>query len=331
MVKELVKHIEILLLDNDCVVIPQLGGLVTCLVPATYVEEESLFLPPIRTVGFNEQLKEDDGLLVQSYMTAYHTTEAEAQEMLDAQIRELQQELCENGVYDLGSIGVLTVDEKNNISFSPCQAGTVCPSFYGLDALSFEQLPDLSVEHKKDASCHPTVRTMPDANEITIRIKKSWINNVATIAAMVILFFVLSPSARNTGMVSEQQADFARLMTIRPVANETTVLNAVPAKAETVETVKATPETVSEPETVQPAGVASGYCVVVASAISERNAKDYVEALHKRGFKEATVYKKGKMVRVVFPGFSSETEAHAQANKLGESEEFASAWVYLIP
>ena len=57
------------MLDHDCVVVPQIGGFVTCNAPAKYVEEENLFLPPIRTVGFNERLKADDVLLVLSYAT----------------------------------------------------------------------------------------------------------------------------------------------------------------------------------------------------------------------------------------------------------------------
>ena len=60
--------------------------------------------------------------------------------MLGEQIRDLQQELWETGTYDLGSIGVLMLDERNNVEFSPCQAGTVCPAYYGLDALLFEPL-----------------------------------------------------------------------------------------------------------------------------------------------------------------------------------------------
>ncbi|WP_302310163.1 hypothetical protein [Paraprevotella clara] len=36
--KELVKHIEILLLDHDCVVVPQIGGFVTCNAPANHLE-----------------------------------------------------------------------------------------------------------------------------------------------------------------------------------------------------------------------------------------------------------------------------------------------------
>ena len=189
--KELVKHIEILLLEHDCVVVPQIGGFVTCNAPAKYIEDENLFLPPIRTVGFNERLKADDGLLMRSYVSAYHCTEAEAKKMLGEQIRDLQQELWENGTYDLGSIGVLTQDAQGNVQFSPCQAGTVCPAYYGLDALFFEPLQELAAGSGQEAAETSAVEeavtvdtvVTPAAEqkrgEITIRVKTSWLQNVA--------------------------------------------------------------------------------------------------------------------------------------------------------
>ena len=69
---ELSQHIEVLLLENDCVIVPGLGGFVAHYTPAIQVEE-NVFLPPTRTIGFNPQLKLNDGLLVQSYMAVYDT------------------------------------------------------------------------------------------------------------------------------------------------------------------------------------------------------------------------------------------------------------------
>ena len=63
---ELAQHIEVLLLENDCVIVPGFGGFVAHYAPATHVKEENLFLPPTRTIGFNPQLKLNDGVLVQS-------------------------------------------------------------------------------------------------------------------------------------------------------------------------------------------------------------------------------------------------------------------------
>lgn len=336
-VKELVRHIEILLLEHDCVTIPQIGGFVTCNVPARYIKEENLFLPPYRTVGFNEQLKTDDGLLIRSFADTYGVQEAEAKKKLGACIREMQQELWENGSYDLGSIGVLAMDAQNNtISFAPCQAGTVCPAYYGLDALVFSE-----IEASYEAEEMPLVQQLEPEyenkeKEITIRLKKSWLNNVAAVAAAVIMFFLFSPKAANTEIFHGEQAEFTNLMSVRPVV-KTVPVQPIETKVKAEAEPMTTPEPVGTKETkVEETSVAvteshTGFCVVVASAITEKNANAYVEQLHKRGYKEATVYKKGKMVRVIFPGFSTEAAAHAKMNILSDiSEEFANAWVYEI-
>ena len=75
---ELAQHIETLLLENDCVIVPGFGGFVAHYSPATRIKEENIFLPPTRTIGFNPQLKLNDGVLVQSYMSAYDTSFADA-------------------------------------------------------------------------------------------------------------------------------------------------------------------------------------------------------------------------------------------------------------
>lgn len=348
--KELVKHIEILLLDNDCVVVPQIGGFVTRDVPAKYIEEENLFLPPIRTVGFNDRLKADDGLLVRSYVLAYRCSEAEAKKMLGEQLRDLQQELWETGTYDLGSIGVLTLDGQSNIQFSPCQAGVVCPDYYGLDALLFAPLQEDETPQEvaepvlvqMPASEVPQVRLeveIPKSrNEITIRLKKTWFQGVAAVAAVVSLFFLMSPDAKNTGYTSGEHAEFTRLML--PVIQDTVAVEFVESqpvqgveeKADAVHVGADTPvSTVENQGDVHATVACGGYCVVVASAIPEKNAYDYVERLHKQGYTEAQVYKKGNMIRVIFPGYASEAEARAKMNALSNSsEEFALAWVYHI-
>ncbi len=46
-------------------------------------KEENLFLPPTRTIGFNPQLKLNEGVLVQSYMSAYDTSFADATRIVE--------------------------------------------------------------------------------------------------------------------------------------------------------------------------------------------------------------------------------------------------------
>ena len=85
---ELSQHIEVLLLENDCVIVPGLGGFVAHYTPAIQVEE-NMFLPPTRTIGFNPQLKLNDGLLVQSYMAVYDTNFSDASKIVEDEVSEL--------------------------------------------------------------------------------------------------------------------------------------------------------------------------------------------------------------------------------------------------
>ena len=70
---ELSRHIECLMLKHDCVIVPGLGGFVTQYVPARYVSDEQLFLPPYRSVGFHSPLPLHNGFLFPSSMQTYCT------------------------------------------------------------------------------------------------------------------------------------------------------------------------------------------------------------------------------------------------------------------
>ena len=48
---ELAQHIEVLLLENDCVIVPGFGGFIAHYAPAMRVAEENLFRLPVLLVS----------------------------------------------------------------------------------------------------------------------------------------------------------------------------------------------------------------------------------------------------------------------------------------
>ena len=55
---ELAQHIEALLLENDCVIVPGFGGFVAHYAPATQCKKKKIFFYPLPVrFGFNPQLK----------------------------------------------------------------------------------------------------------------------------------------------------------------------------------------------------------------------------------------------------------------------------------
>ena len=168
---ELNRHIEILLLSNDCVIVPDLGGFMAHHVDARYDEQEHLFLPPLRTLGFNPQLKMNDSLLVQSYIEAYDISYPEAYRRIQSEVAELRQHLETEGMFELNGIGVLSINEEGNLLFEPCEAGILTPQLYGLS--SFEMMP----RQAKSLTISQKVPELKDENTITI--KMSWLRNIA--------------------------------------------------------------------------------------------------------------------------------------------------------
>ena len=60
-------HIEYLIRNNDCVIVPGFGAFISHIVPAS-LGEDGLLTAPCRLLGFNEALQHNDGLLANSLM-----------------------------------------------------------------------------------------------------------------------------------------------------------------------------------------------------------------------------------------------------------------------
>ena len=205
---ELDRHIEILLLSNDCVIVPDLGGFMAHHIEARYDEHEHLFVPPLRTLGFNPQLKLNDSLLAQSYIEAYDISYPEAVRRIEEEVAELRQHLHTEGFYELHDIGVLALNDEGNLTFEPCEAGILTPQLYGLSSFEMLKLQDSRKQtvakagKQPAAAAYATVSVADDVAETdetehAITIKMSWIRNAVAVAAAVLAFFFITPSIDN--------------------------------------------------------------------------------------------------------------------------------------
>lgn len=205
MIIELAKHIENLLLENDCVIIPGFGGFIVQYIPARRIKEENIFLSPCRAVGFNPQLNLNDGLLIQSYMQAYDMNYPEACRLVDDVVLKLREQLSEKGEVEIYGVGKLILNIENTIDFCPNEDGVFTPSLYGFS--SFEMF-ELSKEMPALIK-YPVEETMGNNqkyNTLIIRINRAWLKNTVAIAAAILFFFFLSTPVDNTYVDPENYA-----------------------------------------------------------------------------------------------------------------------------
>ena len=125
-------------------------------IDARYDERDNMFLPPLRTLGFNPQLNINDSLLAQSYIEAYDISYPEALQRIEDEVNELRQHLQNEGSYELNDIGLLELNDEGKYVFTPCEAGILTPALYGLS--SFEMKP---LDHQV-AKPEPVVMPKPE-------------------------------------------------------------------------------------------------------------------------------------------------------------------------
>ena len=207
---ELAQHIEVLLLENDCVIVPGLGGFVAHYTTAMRVAEENVFLPPTRIIGFNPQLKMNDGLLVQSYMAVYDTDFSDATRIVEKEVAHIFTALHEEGKVDLPNIGELRYSIHGIYDFVPYDHKITTPYLYGLDSFEMQELAELKKPYM-EKTIRYSVPVVPEDKKRRFEIKfnRSYLSNAVAMIAVVALFFFLSTPIENTEVV---EGNYAQLL-----------------------------------------------------------------------------------------------------------------------
>jgi len=338
---EINRHIEILLLSNDCVIVPGLGGFMAHHQNARYDESDHMFIPPIRTLGFNPQLSMSDPLLAQSFADAHDISYPEAVGRVEEEVSYIKQELEHSGHYDFTSIGTLSVNESGSYEFEPCEAGILSPGYYGLSTF---EMPKLSIPFAQQSQTavlsplHPSTSTSSnntmsqdinkDKDEKTISIKVSLLRNlaVAGVAAAALLFFA-RPIDRSA--VNETQPTEASTSMLSRVMPKDMTMGA-PEFSTLMSKVQAFSDRLDQAKSSVSAPKSGTYTIVLAYRVPLENAQIFVKNLHDGGIKEAQLinYKNDNVV--VYGSYNSKDEALPALNELVKSDCVTDGWIMLV-
>lgn len=363
---ELAKQIEILLLDNDCVIVPGFGGFMAHHVDSVYIEEEELFLPPMRTLGFNPQLHVNDSLLAQAYVESYDISYPEALRMIEDDTRELRQTLNNIGEFELPNVGIIRVNDAGKYEFTPCTSGILTPELYALNSFDMPLLKGVKSEDKENLSSNliaeteenvkteevientiekdePKVATIiaddeedfieeEESHARIISINTNFVRNIAAVAVVLAVFVLailpINDGTKHTTLMSS--IDTSLLQKIMPQVKVTECEEIAPVKIvnnAVIET-KRTNEDIAVKETVKEEISQDTFVVVLASKVSKANGEAYISSLAKKGIADARLIPSGSGNKVVCGAFETESEAYNKANELRSmSSEFADVWV----
>lgn len=325
---QLSRHIELLLAENDCVVIPGFGGFIAHEMPAVWNRDENIFYPPTRTLGFNPQLKMNDGLLVQSYMKMFGNNYAEASDTLDKDVKRVAETLRREGKIDFPRIGHLSCLVDNRYDFSPYENQLLSPAYYGLDCLEIKELSALMEEQTVNEKKRKRRMSYPLFINPLLR-------NTAAVAAILILFFFMSTPIENTYVEEENYAYLLPTELFNKIRKESLITTPVVHATDqsTVKPVATKEVRVPQPETQQAAAVAEvnvadhKFHLIVASVTKEDEGQAMVERLHTKGYKQARIVTGEGRIRVSIASYATSEEAKKELLDLRKIDAYQNAWL----
>ncbi len=342
---EMDRHIEILLLNNDCVIVPGYGGFMAHHVDARRDETDGSILPPMRTIGFNQKLTLNDSLLAQSYVEAYDISYPDAMRRIEDEVRELRQRIDIDGRYEFRDLGVISLNQDGHYEFEPCPAGILTPELYGLSPVEIKPLCKLkidevspaedkaipAVQSAEPAESEPVPEEIDDLSENhSARFVALW-RNVAA-ACIAVLAFLLIPSPLSDNHQLRSGIDTRLLNRVMPreaITGQDSVKKL--AHAVFASSNRTSRHTLNAQMQVPPATDSTrnitGYTIVIASHVTRRNAQAYTSDLHRRGYDQANVYTRAGRTKVIYGHYATREEALRVLNRLTNIDEFNSCWI----
>lgn len=139
---ELAGYIAELLHKHNCVIVPNFGGFIANYKSAVIDSAKLRIDPPSKSVLFNPNLTNNDGLLGNKVAKEQAISYTKANDYIDGRVKDWKKELAQGNRIEIGEVGFL-FRQNNQIIFEQNRAFNLLLNAYGLSGLSFV---DLSVK-----------------------------------------------------------------------------------------------------------------------------------------------------------------------------------------
>ena len=318
---ELVSHIEFLLHDHNCVIIPGFGGFVVNSSPARR-DGIATFHPPSSELIFNRYLTHNDGLLAQSFMKSESIPFEAAMQKIEQSVQEILRELREERKVEMGSLGLFEMNNDKQFVYKP--TAFVQPAFFGLGAASLKPL----IQMQPSASTARGEQRPPHFRSIGI--------TAAAAAILLLLMFLLPVGDRTIVRQSAQIISETDLFGNRPrqSINSEVVTETVVAEKPTAGTMVTDAMDViadapaAEPESLVAEENQPRYYIIVGVYEVKEVAERMMENLLEGGFSERGWMKRPGRIDVYAVSFAEREVAESTLRMIhNEYPAHRDAWI----
>jgi nucleoid DNA-binding protein len=288
-----------LLQKHECVVVPAFGGFIAKQKSAFVDFESGLIHPPFREIGFNIQLRSNDGLLVNQFAAEYQLDYTASLDTVAQQVTTWNESLRQGKQVSIPKIGNFKKDLEGNIQFEQDRSFNLLMSAYGLELVGFIPAKPLVSEGEKEVKNNRQLWKYAAAAAIAIPIAfySIWIPvKTPALESGMFSYQDFNPfKTQNENTYTETQIDLPRIehVSIETTYRDAYELHVNPKVAPNEPTI-----TLIEPHVM--------YCIAGCFS-SEENANRLVQKLEGLGF-NCSVLHEGSLYKVSLGhGFSEES------------------------
>lgn len=322
---DLSKHISKLLKEYGCVIIPDFGGFVSQHMTSRILEKGKIVSPPYSEIGFNENLKINDGLLVQSYMIEDGISYPAAEKKVMRVSKEMKELLYRNGELALPGIGHMRMSMSGHMIFTACKDTLVDTNTFGLDTIEIPLLSELKKEREKSSR--------EDRHYNVKQNVWSYTQYAAACIVVLMLYFSSSVSIDNTSLyrydnkasvISAPSFVDEKIVPEVEVITDDITEDEAPVMMDNIANVEKSEEQTTQSEIHSESGK---YHIIVASLGDGDDVDIVVSKLKKEGYSSAGVIKGDGRIRVSIESFADYNEAVKKSEVIRNTTKYKDAWV----
>ena len=291
---------------HDCVIIPGFGGFICNISPAKIDKANSIIIPPSKKIGFNKNLIDNDGLLINHVSKHENISINNAENHVRTFSADLITKLRSNKILRIDNIGLFTYGKENNITFTQDNLNNYNISVFGMNNLSAQEVNRLKEAEKK---LDNVIANIKSNNQLQKRILR--------VAAIIIPLIALSyVSISQQEKINSIYTHMSNLNPFSEFIRKSTYKN--------TNNISITPIKKGDKTIIKNVISEQKYYIIAGSFIEQKNAKKMQDKLKKLDYK-SEIITEGKRRRVSYASFSNREDAILVLNNIRKSNK--EAWL----
>ena len=311
-------YISQLLYKNDCVIVMNFGGFVCSSISANLNKKTGILTPPNKSILFNPQLKDNDGLLIN------HIAQSEGISQEDSKINLLK--FVEQSLKNLNKfkscrfeeIGLFTLNSDKNIIFTQD-----LKTNYNLNSFGFQDIINNKITRDNSEIIEESLKLIKKKNNFTT---KRLLKAAAIIIPLIGISFL---SITQDDRINNIYTQIANVNPISFEKDNVTVLKDQGHKEIKIKQ-EIQPEIINNEvsQVFKEVIIPSQKFYIIAGAFSiEKNANKLKNRLNSWNY-NSSIIKNDKMMRVSYDSFDSKEQALISLSKI--RKENPQAWILTI-